>query len=414
MISEELPFRYRNQRGEWTEWTAMVYRPEGDGPFPLIIYPGYEATPEMAAGFAAAGVVMVTPKMLMDEAWYPNPNPIGRGLKLDEALVRAACALPYVDDAKVAITGGSAAGYMTMMMSAATFPLVGSFPMVPPVNLNYGRAVWSHNSDGIRALRDDGVTNVMKHPGSDGISGLWIALIAWHDTPGKMWRWSPLAHLDKISCPVVLHATSADALVPIGHFGGPEDFLRKAYAGAPTVHPIDPDVVGADEFGHRTLVDMLPPDEFELHMLDVPEDTPLLLDLENPPPSLKLSVPLRQKRWMVILLDEGGPTPDVGHFKHSVVVDVIPLLLQCMETGVTPDQLTKAKLELLADRWLGRDWIETGGPRDLTDEELADERADVRRGLATFAALSPDHAERLAKVTAELDPERAEAIAAAL
>src|SRR5690349_7357865 len=97
---EEIPFRYRNERGEWHDWVGLVYKPEGSGPFPLVYYAGYECAPEMAQGVASAGVVLVTPRMLMDENWWPNPNPIGRGLKLDEALLRTARALPYVDDTK--------------------------------------------------------------------------------------------------------------------------------------------------------------------------------------------------------------------------------------------------------------------------------------------------------------------------
>jgi hypothetical protein len=333
---------------------------------------------------------------------------------MDESLLRAARALPFVDDSRVVIGGGSAGGYMTMMLSAATFPLAGSLPLVPPVNLNYGMATWRHNADEIRALRPDGTTNVMLHPGSDGISDLWLALTEWHGAEGeRLWQWSPLAHLDQITCPVVVLATSADALVPIPQFGGP--LVAKAAAEAPDVYPIDPATVATDDLQRRTLLGMLPAEDVEVHVFEVPPDTPLLLDLENPPPALVLPAPTREKRWLVMFLDEGGPTPDVGHFKHVVTVDVIPLVQQCFTEGIGVEQLTRSKLELLTDRLLGLDWVEPArGARDLTAEELEAERADVRRGLTTFRNLSPAHDAHLADIIGCLAPERAAAIRDAL
>jgi hypothetical protein len=415
MAAQDLPYRWRNERGNWIDTVGRLYRPEtGDGPFPLIYYAGYEADPSMAAAWTNAGLVVVTPQLLADDGEWPHGNPIGRGLKMDEALLRAARALPFVDDRRVVITGGSAGGYMTMMTSAATFPLAGAMPLVPPVNLPYGMATWRYNVDEIRSLRADGKTNVMAHPGSDGISGLWLAVSEWHGIEGeKLWQWSPLAHLDQITCPVVVLATSADALVPIPQFGGP--LVAKAAAEAPDVYPIDPDVVCTDDVQRRTLLGLLPPDEVEVHVVEVPADTPVMVDVENPPPGVVLPAPLRSKRWLVIFLDEGGPTPDVGHFKHAVGIDFVPHVQQFLTGEIGVEQLTQTKLELLADRWLGRDWIQPSrGDRGLTDEELAAEREDVIRGLSTYRAVSPDHEARLQALVGQLDDERSAALADAL
>jgi hypothetical protein len=410
--AQELPFRYRNERGEWTEWTGLIYKPHGDGPFPLAYVAGYECAEEMAKGFALQGVVVVTPRMLLDEAHWPNPNPIGRGLKLDEALLRAARTLPYVDDTKVIITGGSAGGYMTMLLTAATFPLAGAFPMVPPVNLNYGLATWRYNEKGIRALREDGVSNAMIHPGSDGISGLWEAVAGWHGEGGaELFQWSPLAHLDAMTCPMVVQATSADALVPMPQFGGP--LVEVAVADAPDIYPIDHGTVCTDELQRRTLLGMLAEDQVQVHLLDVPEGAPVLDDAFNPPPGGKtIEVPTDwTKQWMVLLLDEGSPNPEVGHFKYTVGINIVPLVLQSLQQSIAVDQLTVPKLEVLADRWLGRDWIDPAkGDRDLTAEEFEDERADVRRGLSTYLRVSDDHGKRLAELVEELSPERRGAI----
>src|SRR3954468_5206279 len=107
MPAQELPYRWRNERGDWVDAIGQLYRPDGDGPFPLIYYAGYEADPNAATSLAAAGVVVVTPRLMTDDGEGPHGNPIGRGLKMDESLLRMARALPFVDDSKVVISGGS-------------------------------------------------------------------------------------------------------------------------------------------------------------------------------------------------------------------------------------------------------------------------------------------------------------------
>ena len=43
-------------------------------------------------------------------------------------------------DAHVVIGGGSAGGYLTLMLAAETFPLAAAAPDVPPVNWGYNAA----------------------------------------------------------------------------------------------------------------------------------------------------------------------------------------------------------------------------------------------------------------------------------
>ena len=56
-------------------------------------------------------------------------------------------AMPFVDDAHVVIGGGSAGGYMTLMLAAETFPLAGAAPDVPPVNWGYNAAYFFKQKD---------------------------------------------------------------------------------------------------------------------------------------------------------------------------------------------------------------------------------------------------------------------------
>lgn len=405
--TEELPYRWCNVRGDWVETSGMLYLPDdGDGPWPLLMHAGYEAPAELGQSWTALGVALVTPRLLPDDGEWPHGNPLGRSLRMDEALLRAARRLNCVDDSKVALTGGSAGGWMTLMLSASTFPLAGAFPVCPPVNLPYQISAWRHNLDAIRAHRPESDATVMLHPGSPEICGLWQSLVDWHGEPEDraMWQWSPLAHLAEITCPVYLWVSSADALVPIPQYGGP--LVEGAIEGAPEVYPIDPAVVCSGtvaEVGKRTLLGELDPDEVRVHVLGLPPDVPRLLDVNDPPPGgVTLEAPEPLTRWTVVFVDEGAPDEDVGHFKHVVGVDTAPLVLKRLAGIVELEQLTAPKLEVLVMRWLSRDWIGGGAIEQRPAEEREDEQADVLRGLRTYAAQSPAHRARLVEVVAQV------------
>ena len=59
-------------------------------------------------------------------AFALSTNPLIRGVNPDIALLHITRALPFVDDSRVVITGGSAGGWMTLMLAAETFPLAGA------------------------------------------------------------------------------------------------------------------------------------------------------------------------------------------------------------------------------------------------------------------------------------------------
>src|SRR6185437_1765661 len=83
-----------------------------------------------------------------------EPNPLVRTANPDGALLHIVRALPFVDDAKVVIVGGSAGGYITLMLAAETFPLAGAAADVPPMNWGYTGAYFFTQYDKIIAARD--------------------------------------------------------------------------------------------------------------------------------------------------------------------------------------------------------------------------------------------------------------------
>jgi hypothetical protein len=412
---EAVPFRWRDGRGTWRDATGLLFLPPAGhaGPRPLVYYAGYEATPELVAGWRIAGAAVVATRTPGEGESWPHWAPIPRGPEMDLALLRTVRADPRVDDAHVVVTGASAGGYMTMMVTAATFPLNGSFPVVPPIDLSYNMACFFHDP-AITKPRGDGQT-VMAHTGEANMQAMGRAVLEHHGPieGARVRAYSPIAHLERITCPVVSWSTSADALVPIPQIGGP--LAAKAIAAAPEVYPIDPGVV-CPGLPFVSLLDALPDDEVQYEELTVPDGT-ARLDIAAQPtgPGAVLQAPAKTKRWLVMVIDEGGPDPDVGHFRHAVAVDTTALLAQLALSTLPAEQLTMPKLVQLADRAAGRGWLVPGDDAHASDPEVLDaERRDVARGLATYAAASPEHRARLDTLVAALDAARRGELAAYL
>lgn len=408
METDEIPFRWPGGRGLAMQGAGRIYRPDNDlAPWPLIYVAGYEAEASAAEQFTKRGWVVVTPATPEEGAVWPGPNPLCRGLGMDAALLRVARRLPYVDDARVAITGGSAGGYMTLMTAAATFPLAGAFPAVPPVNLPYEVSCWDYDRSTISSLRPDGTTTAMAFAGNADTDKLLDGLLAQYGGAAdpRMLAASPLAHLDRITCRVAVWFTTADVLVPYPQVGGP--FTDRVIAGAPAIYPVDPALVcqGATaEAGRLRLLDLLDDSEVEVRVLDIPAGTPPMVDV-NAEPEVVLAPPDHERRWLVMILDEGAPDPDIGHFRYSVRVAVDGLMAECFERPVEPGQLTAAKLKQLADRYQGADWIGLGSGV-VDSAELEEERTDVLRGLRTYCSRSRDHEERFRKLYSTLSAEQ--------
>jgi len=278
----------RTARGEGRIYLPEVLRTSTE-PVPLIHNAGYELDPAGAAGWLRQGIAVTTIRN------HPL-NPLGRGFLLDRAFLNAARCLGFVDNGRVGVNGGSAGGWMTLMVASSSFPLLWAMPDVPPIH-------WCYNADFI--ARNKARSGA---PGTDGAPVLPFthAVSAITDQNNTVFgmdflspEWlafSPIGHLDSITCPVNAIFSTADMLVPINQVG--KQFVR----------PIDPAKFPANFTfafdpktprvrGAQTLLDALPKAHREVFVIVAdPQQGRLGADLRPAGPARRIELPFCKGR----------------------------------------------------------------------------------------------------------------------
>jgi len=384
---------HRDVYGETQTAQARIFVPPAlvDDPtlrVPLVHAAGYEIDAGGASGYLVAGFVVTTPHA------HPQ-NPISRGPNLDTAILHGARALPFIDDSRVLIQGGSAGGYTTLMLAAETFPLTAAMPDVPPTNWGYNAAYFIRNRERARQVPAGEtqsplpVLNVVIGLADDGVKMLGP------DTGSDAWlHMSPISHLETITCPTQVTFSTADMLVPIDQMS--RALVRKPPAGMfPEGFTMRLNDCVAPASARRTLLDVLDRDRYELFVVAAPHGAEELRPGASPTrPAAHVPLPFSEQRtFSLVVIDEGAPEPWVGHLKYYLNADRTAFREWALSQPIAPGQLTQAKLERLMMRYAGRPYREVRAvpegrlaPMTLTTLDFPEaERADVLRSLRTYA-----------------------------
>lgn len=387
-------FNYRDPYGQTKEAKGKLFLPpevhsDANARVPLYFVAGYELDDQSAMNFVKRGWAVVSPRAL-------ETNPLIRTFNPDVALLHIARAFPFVDDTRVMIGGGSAGGYVTLMLAAETFPLAGAAPDVPPMNWGYNGAYFFRQVDSVAAPKDGEKTS--KVPAMFMVATLLkpCKTVYGEDYGDKLWfAHSPIAHLSTISCPVSVYWSTADMLVPIDQIG--KRWVQPFATGDfPAGFTMDPEKLTSTPEGRTRLFDVLPKDAYEIFRVAVPEGT-----VRHAPPSSLgkakfLEIPVSpQKLWSITIVDEGPPTPLIDHRKFTLLFNRDAFFKQINTGKVAPQQLTAAKLERLMDRYAGKEWLPT---RLKHLDQPESERSDVLRGLRTYVKGSSENAKRFAEL----------------
>jgi hypothetical protein len=373
-------FRHLDAQGKEKTGRAKLFLPnavrDGKTRVPLYHAAGYELADPGAVAYLRQGFAVCSPSQV-------EVNPLVQTVSPDVALLHIARSLPFVDDGRVVIGGGSAGGYATLMLAAETFPLAGALPDVPPVNLGYNAAYYTRQAGAIREhLTKDGKPRA---PFLAVILPLMeqCAKVYGDDPDDRTWyHHSPVSQCPTITCPVSVVFSTADVLVPVDQLGrkwvkafDPQEF-PKGFA-------TDPDKLMTSREGRRRLLDVL--DEKDYEVFEVALTGPQVVEL-----------PVGKKQWSIVVLDEGAPEASVGHYKYPTLQVTRKRFLDGVLTGKVPaSQLTPVKLERLMDRYAGQEWL----PTRLKHLDLPEsERADVLRGLRLYVGSGPENARAFAEL----------------
>ncbi|KUO06056.1 hypothetical protein [Streptomyces caeruleatus] len=401
-----LRFTAEDLRGDTYQATARLYLPAAlaerpPAPTPVWFNCGYELPDETAMAKVSRGRIVVTPCEPAPGEVFPGPNPLVRGPNTEYVLAHLVRGLSFVDPTAIVYAGGSAGGYAALMTAAEAFPATAVVPDVPVVNLTCQGA---HLFAALPRIASDTPPD---HPAVPALRQVMVPIAeGWRLTYGEDLSapgWaahSPVEHVERITCPVAAVFSSADFLVPLEQVGtglvpgSPDGAVMAALDGS-----------GAEHAAVR-LLDVLD-GQADVRVLPVPPAAPAMadLDLTQPVPETPLPVPdapADGRRWLVAVVDE-GPAELGGHWRHALAPDFEPFVARALADGVGADQLTRAKLDQLLDRYRGAEWL-APGYRHLDRPEA--ERRDVEHGLRSFCVLSPAHTRRFADLYAQTDDDR--------
>jgi len=377
----------KDETGQAKVFVPPALHDNPNGRVPLYYCAGYEMDDAQAVGVLAKGYVLSTPHA-------HSLNPLGRGVNLDRAILHAARALPFVDARRVFVQGGSAGGWMALMLGTDAFPLVCVMADVPPIH-------WGYNAAYIGEQQHlAGPPEGSDKPRMPVLLGVGIIAEQSRATYGQPFDHptylavSPLARLDTLTAPTLMTFSTADMLVPIEQVA---DELVRPYD--PSLFPAGYSSRLTDRFpgvkGRRTLLSVLSPRRRQLFVQRAPQNTPRFRpDGTFEGTAAHLDVPFSEDKTIsIFVLDEGPKEPDLGHFKYAVGLDHRLFWEWAEKRGVQPDQLTMSKLQRLMKRMLGEEWIPFTVRRPDSEKELPGcqldypeaERADVLLGLRAFA-----------------------------
>lgn len=349
---------------------------------------------------------------------YPLELCTGDSNNLSRALIEWVRRLPFIDRTHLHVDGGSAGGYMALAMSADMFPVAATTADAPVCNWAYNLNYFVANkpASGYPLPDFKGTADVKRSPlpimylvtgladQSMGVFGEDLAADAYYLI-------SPIAYLDRITCPVLILCATGDMLVPM------EQMTRNIE------HPINPtlfpenyqrdfDALTLTPKARRCFDELLPADQLAVQQLPLAEGMHeitlayFLKEEEEPPAPENLERPwIKDKQWNIVVLDEGAPKPYSPHARYNWRTSPDGFVATHQKAAPAPAILNAAKLDRLLQRYTGEleglaILAKTGQPMNRLNYQPL-EKLDVVMGLLDYAYLSPAHAERLIQLYAE-------------
>ena len=396
-LKEDVTFSFLGPEGKPETRQARYYLPKAaQGPFPLILSVHYEIPDgdRVLYEYLSRGWAVFTPTRIPIEDLMQIT---GRDLRCASAMVSLARRSPNVDPLRIALRGCSAGGYQAMLLAALRGGLCAAYSMSGVYHLPYEFGFYipqsnEHNLAMAHTLTDEQRADFNNYlipyvkTVADTFEATRQSLGVENPLSEKWLRYSPVSHLDKITCPVLLSHSTADAIVPV-------------YQATEACAPPEP---GASlPAGYRLhLREFIPGAVLNLPLDELVAPGALRVFRFDPPAGMEaLALQFDPGcRFSLNLIDEGPVEKECSHFKNlmsGLVDDTGFFQAQFMRGAGENGGMTVEKLRWLAGKYRGRCALfseENGLRADVRAGvfgSLADERLDTLLDLLAGVGLNP-------------------------
>lgn len=371
--------------------SVVLYRPaDAEGNLPLIFIPHYAAE-ETSAEFHAYlshGWAVASP--IFREQY--NGELTGNDLVFNNAALYALRHLDGIDADRIAVVGGSAGGYMALMLSELQMGTCATIANSPIANVYYNLVIHFAACDEVN--RDSGFFDI-PIPIQLLVSKSFRANLGNFPDPADAERWATLSPLGQVLCissPVVINHFTGDILVPVDQIS-----KRFSYAESDGTLPEGFPVRMAEDYPgilSRPLEEEAVPEEVEVRCF-APEGQ-----------RVDMTMPYSARLLTINIFDDGPMSAKGSHTAPgtSGSLDTMPYLEEMLSHGLAAtEQAVPEKLALMLRRYLGKS-SQLPAHEGVDDEvygSLAVYRAEVIEELARYVA-HHSLAELEARVTAAI------------
>ena len=383
---------YLDHEGEIKEAKGCLYLPDRELPMPLVYVSHYKITEDAVelSWYLKEGWAVACPWNAAD----PNTEVARDGLVSNSALLYALRHRPEVDASRIAITGGSAGGYMGMMLSVLHLCGCVSFLKGVPGNYyfnfkHYAPYTAGFNLPALLSMKDEERADLMTMLSKLPIP--FAAVFSTFRTPeldellsdeAFAAAVSPILLANCLSNPLMETHNTSDILVPV-------DQITRSF----TYDHVSADLP-VDYKIHLKDFDL--PEQFDRSLTEVLQEssfTERLLPLV--PVGETADYPFDEKPFQINIYDEGEPNSRGSHGTGlpAGLASEIAFLRHYFEIGSRAQFLTEEKIDLLVERYEGRS---KQFPLHEGKEEIygsiAMYRREIREEVEAYAASHPGEA----------------------
>lgn len=314
---------------------------DAEGDLPLIYIPHY-AMEENTAEFQqylSHGWAVASPVFHNEY----NGQLTGNDLVFNNAALYTLRRMEGIDRQRIAIVGGSAGGYMTLMLSELQMGTCASIANSPIANVYYNLNIYFKKCDEVN--RNSDVFDIAM-PIQLLVSKSFLANLKDFPDVADAERWAALSPLGLAKCvsnPVVINHYTGDILVPVDQIT-----KRYTYTDRDDVFPREFPISMADDYPgilSHSLENEANPEEISVQKFDLVNQ------------HVDMDIPYSGKLLTINVFDDGPMKPKGTHTAPgtSGSINTIPYLVEMFNRTIKEtEKATPEKLLLLLERYQGK------------------------------------------------------------